>query len=528
MSGVGRREFLAMGAALTASGPAAAQAGAPPPRRVVRVREGLLAGSEAGGIVFFKGVPYAAPPMGPLRFKPPVPALGWQGIRPATRFGSAPLQLNQSGVPTLDYLGAPRAENCLLLNIWAPSGPGPHPVIVWIHGGANETGAASQPLYDGASFAKAGLVCVTVGFRLGVFGFLELGELLGPSFRGSANNGLRDIVAALRWVRDNIRAFGGDPRRVTLAGESAGAKNVCSLMASPWARGLFHSAIVQSGGETVHRPETALAAARIVAEAVAAQGGQPSQIHAMPAAHLMRLQAELRRRFDRPFPFRAVVDGEFLPERPVAAIAAGAGRGLRLLIGTNRDESILFTNSAAAERPLAQSELANLDLAAALPVHRRYESAYGDLLPLERRVRFLTAEEYWHASMRIAIGHQASGAAETYVYRFDMPSALGPVAGWAAHGADLAYMWNRPDDPLMKRIYGPMDAPRRALAADMNLRWARFARGEAPNLPGAVPWPRFGERRDLLRLGERIEAAPLDAAELALWEERTGGQPQLD
>jgi para-nitrobenzyl esterase len=519
VTGFGRREFLVMAAALTASGPAGAQAAAPARGRVVRVREGVLAGSEAGGIVSFRGVPYAAPPVGPLRFKPPAPAIPWQGIRAATRFGPAPIQINQSGVPALDYLGAPRAEDCLQLNIWAPARAGPHPVLVWIHGGANEAGAASQPLYNGANFARAGLVCVTVGFRLGMFGFLELGELLGPSYRGSANNGLRDIVAALRWVRDNIRAFGGDPRRVTLVGESAGAKNVCSLIASPWARGLFQTAIVQSGGETVHRPEAALAAARIVAESIVAQGGQPSQIHAMPGQQLMRLQAELRRRFDRPFPFRAVVDGEFLPEPPVAAITAGAARGLRLLIGTNRDESILFTNPAAAERPLAQSELANLDLAAALPVQRRYEAAFADLLPLERRVRFLTAEEYWHASMRIAIAHQASGAAETYVYRFDMPSTMGPVAGWAAHGAELPYMWNMPDDRMMTRIYGPMDAPRRALAADMNLRWARFARGEAPNLPGAVPWPRFTQARELLRFGERVEAAPLDAAELALWDE---------
>lgn len=525
--GIGRRGFLAALAGVAAAPDAiAAQAPALANRPVRRVREGVLAGVESGGVVSFKGIPYAAPPVGPLRFKPPQPPLPWTGVRPATGFGPAPIQLSQSGVPTLSFLGAVRGENCLFLNVWAPAAPGPHPVFVWIHGGANETGAASQSLFNGAHFARAGLVCVTVGYRLGMFGFLELGELLGPSFQGSANNGLRDIVAALRWVRDNIRAFGGDPRRVTLAGESAGAKNVCSLMASPWARGLFHSAIVQSGGETMHRTEAALAAARMVAEMIVAQGGAPSQLAGLPAPQMMRLQAELKRRFDRPFPFRAVVDGAFLPETPTAAIAAGRARGVRLLIGTNRDESILFTGPAAAERPLAQGELANVELSAALPVWRRYEAAFADLPPLDRRVRFLTAEEYWRASMRIAIDHQASTSAETYVYRFDVPSMLGPVAGWAAHGAELAYMWNMPDEPLMARLYGPMDAPRRALATDMHARWARFARGEAPNPPGGVPWPRFGERREMLSFGERVVPATVNAAELALWEEPAESEPR--
>jgi len=512
MADPGRRSFLAGMASFALAGASFAQNPAPAPARprTVRVREGLLGGTEADGVLILKGVPYAEPPIGPLRFRAPRPPLRWSGVRNAMRFGRAPIQ--GGGDVSLAYLGAERGEDCLYLNIWAPAGRGPHPVFVWIHGGGNEGGAASQPLFDGARFARDGIVCVTIGFRVGMLGFLELGELIGPAWRGSAANGLRDIVAALKWVRDNIAAVGGDPGRVTLGGESAGGKNVCSLMASPQARGLFQSAIVQSGGETIHRPEAALAIARMVDETIMAEGGKPADLVTMPPERIVALQMAIRRRYDRPFPFRAVVDGDFLPQAPIAAITGGSAANIRLLIGTNRDESILFTDrSANPARPLGQNELTNMDLSSALPVFRRYEAAYPELSPLARRVRFVTAEEYWIPSMRIAEGHRrTAGPGRTFVYRFDRTAPAGQFAGWAPHASELPYVWNMPDNPAMATLFGPTDAQRRALAADMHGRWVRFISGDDP-------WQAFNDRGAMLIFDDPVKPAEIDSAELALW-----------
>src|SRR5207244_2061062 len=168
-----------------------------------------------------------------------------EGIRRATDFADAAPQPADAGFFPGDpdaMPPVPMSENCLCLNVWAPATGGPYPVLIWLHGGSQVLGGTARPVYDGAAFARQGIVCVTVGFRLGIFGYLELGELLGPDYAGSGNDGLADQLAALRWVRDNITAFGGDIGRVTLGGESAGAKNVAALMASPLARGLFQAA----------------------------------------------------------------------------------------------------------------------------------------------------------------------------------------------------------------------------------------------------------------------------------------------
>lgn len=514
-----RRHFLGATLAAARAGPTrAGPASAGTKRRIVRVEGGLLAGTEQDGVFLLKGVPFAAPPVGPLRFRPPQPVARWRGVRDASRFALAPVQADPPmGRSALDYLGAERGEDCLYLNIWAPAAPGPHPVFVWIHGGGNEGGAASAPPADGASFARSGVICITVAYRTGILGFLELGELLGPDYRGSAANGLKDIIAALQWVRRNISSLGGDPARVTVGGESAGGKNVCALIACPAAKGLFSAAIVQSGGETIHDRARAHAVAALAGAAIREGGGRERDLLTMPPERIVALQAEIKQRFDRPFPFRAVVDGTFLPQNPIAAISAGSAAGIRLLIGTNRDESILFVRPQMVDKPLVQAELTNMDVADAQPVFERYRAAYPALSPLQLRVRFLTAEEYWLPSMRIALGQSASATAPVYAYRFDLAAAGGPFAGWAAHVSEMPYMWNQLDHPAMAGFIGRPDAQRRAVAAQMHARWVSFIRGGAPDAAEALDWPDFRKDEALLVIDGSSRVAKLDRAELALW-----------
>ncbi len=485
---------------------------------VVRVQQGLLKGVVQDGVLVLRGVPFATPPVGALRFRPPQPAAQWEGLRDAISNGPAAIQPDTTFTQSTDeYLGAKRSEDCLYLNIWAPVGSGPHPVFVWVHGGANEFGSATEPLFDGANFARRGVVCVNVSYRVGILGFLELGEILGPGYRGSSANGLKDIVAALGWVRDNIRAVGGDPARVTVGGESAGGRNVTTLLAAPSARGLFQSAIIESGGQAIHTLKAAQANARIVAESIEAKGGKPQDILALPPDAIVALQTELGKRFNRPSYNRAVVDGDFLPEAPLAAIAKGSAKHIRVLIGTNRDEMAIFTNAEAAGRPLAQSEMTHMELADAEPIYQKYAAAYPELSPLALRIRFLSAEEYWLTCMRVAQAHQRTVANNTWVYRFDRESASGPLAGWVAHGAELPFVWNYLDEPIYGRIFGPKNAIDQKIADEMHGRWVKFISGDAPDVPRAPSWPSFDDQEQILIFGENTKLGTLDKAELALW-----------
>ncbi|QTH21565.1 carboxylesterase/lipase family protein [Rhizorhabdus wittichii] len=479
---------------------------------ILALRDGEIRGIERDSVRIFKGVPFAAAPVGDLRFRPPQRPTPWSGVREADEYGPAPMQGGLSGTASLAYLGAPRNEDCLYLNVWAPAAPGPHPVLVWIFGGSNQTGSASFPLFDGAVFARRGIVCVTISYRVGVYGFLELGEVLGPDYRGSSENGLRDIVAALEWVQENIAAFGGDPARVTAGGESAGGMNICSLMAAPAARDLFQSAIVQSGGEVVASLEEANAVARIFNEGLLEAGGVASDLLAMPAEEITTLQSRLLD--GRPRSFRGVFGGDLIPVRPLDAIAQGASSQVRLLIGTNRDESIMFIPSTGT----AGQQISNADLAANDPVFNRYAPRFAGLSPLEQRVRFMTARDFWRSSSQIALARARQGAAETYVYRFDQTAATGAWAGRAVHAAELPYVWNALDAPsAVAFLTGQADAGRRRLGAEICDRWANFIHGHPPDADGALPWPCFDRDHAVLLFDEKVRLEPLDEAELELW-----------
>lgn len=411
---------------------------------IVDTPHGRLRGAVFDGIRQFKGVPYAAAPIGPLRFRPPQPLAPWTGLREALSFAPAAPQPADPGFYPGDpdaMPAVPTSEDCLYLNIWSPAGAGPHPVLVWLHGGGQAVGGTSRPVYDGTAFAQAGITCVTIGHRLGLLGFLEGGRIFGEEFRGSGNNALRDILAALAWVRQTIAVFGGDPGRVTIGGESAGAKNVAALLAAPEAAGLFHAAFSSSGGgDTVHSLQTADA----VAERMLALAGSAGALQELPAAGLIALQERLSRSETRRHPFRAVADGIFLPQAPRLL----PRHPVPLLIGTARDEAAPFL----IEMPPGDGDpaeiwdgrlLAHLEPDIMAQAEARAVQLWPGVSAGARRLRLLTAEAYELPSIRLADAHRMSGS-PTWFYRNDRPLAAGPFAGWAPHVADLGLIWNRP------------------------------------------------------------------------------------
>lgn len=498
---INRRSFLVQ-ASLAAAGTRFALA-EPESAPVAQTSLGKLRGMREGGNTVFRGVPFAEPPVGPLRFRAPQPVSPWKGVREATRFAAAAMQPGSNEVS--------QSEDCLYLNIWAPSQPGPHPVFVWIHGGGFTGGRSFDPLFDGTRFAQEGIVCITIAYRLGVFGFLDLGPVLGPAYDGGANNALRDIALALTWVQRNIASFGGDPKRVTVGGESAGAKLTDMLMGVPSAHGLFQQMISESGGaERIwSAPQAAEIARQFVTEWETVSGHEANGLKDAPAAEILTAQDAFIKASPVHFPLRAQIDGALIPQYPLAAITAGSTRGKRLLLGTNRDESALFIGPHPGHDP-GPADLGNLSVAQFRPVEARYQQLYPQMTEDQQRIRSLTAEEYWIPSLRVVDAHVRAGGS-AFVYRFDYAPATGRFAGLAFHSSELAFVWEkaRPNaTPATEQ-----------LANSMHDAWSAFIRGEAPAAAGLPAWPAYNLQTRptmLLDTASRIEDAP-QKAEFDLW-----------
>ncbi|MES2035252.1 MAG: carboxylesterase family protein [Pseudomonadota bacterium] len=479
-------------ALLAMGGPAVAA------EQIVRLERGSAAGVSADGVTAWLGLPYAAPPVGDLRWRPPAPVGSWKGVRAADAFAPACMQ---KGVSMPGETPPTVSEDCLYLNVWAPARTAePAPVIVWIPGGGYANGSTAMPLYSGERLAARGAVVVTVAYRLGPLGFLAHPELSGESGGSSGNYGLMDQIAALEWVKRNIGAFGGDPGNVTIAGQSAGAMSVSMLLASPRARGLFHRAIGQSGGlfEPVQlAPQYQLAQAETDGVAYAASVGAASlaALRALPAAALLDGKAS---QVTHP-----VIEPVVLPLSPYDAYVAGREAKVPILIGANAEEarslvdpSSLTATTFAAELTRAWGPLPP-EIVAAYPYATDAE-ARAARLGLERDLRF--GWDMW-AWARL----QARADAEpAYVYRFSKrpPFPAGSIqVGWgASHFAELWYMF----DHLDQEPWAWTAADRR-LADAMAGYWVNFARAGDPNGPGLPAWPAFkGDDGPVLELGETI------------------------
>lgn len=486
---------------------------------IVSTASGPVRGRERDGIRQYFGIPFAAPPVGARRFRPPQPPDPWTEPRDATCRGPLAPQLES---PLEKMLGAPPPvwdeAGCLTLNVFTP-GPDDarRPVMVWIHGGAFLNGGGSTPIYDGTRFAQQGdVVVVTINYRLGLFGFLHLEDLFGEEVRGSGNAGLLDQIAALHWVQENIAAFGGDPDQVTIFGESAGAMSIGTLLGMPAAEGLYHRAIVQSGSSSfAQTPAKATEMARRVLELAGVDS--LAGLEALTAEELLRVQAKLLASGLRTdLPFRPTVDGHSVPDVPLRTIAAGKTGGVPTLIGTTRDEMTLFL---ALDPKLGELDDDGLrqrferifgeGAADALATYRSHRPAASvvDLL-----VAVTTDQVFRIPSIRLAEAQAARGLpAFMYWFTWESP-ALGGRLG-SCHALELPFVWDALDRPGLSQLTG--DAPERhALAEAMHQAWIRFARTGDPG------WPRYDTTtRTTQRFDTSIEAIddPL-GDERALWE----------
>jgi len=476
---------------------------------VVRAPSGALRGESRDGVRVFRGVPFAEAPVGPLRFLPTAKVAPWKGERDATQFAAAPMQFRLPDVP--------HSEDYLYLNIWAPEGNGPFPVFVWIHGGGFTDGYAFEPMYDGTEFAREGIISISVEYRLGVFGFLDYEPLLGEQYAGTANNALRDLTTALSWIQENIGAFGGDPARVTIGGESAGAKLTDILMGVADAQPLFHQMISESGGaERVWDVATSAGISKGFGDVWQKQtGGTIASLKTAAGAGLIQAQHQFIDTWPQHFPLRAEVDGTFIPRLPVETIASGSSRGKRLLIGTNREESAIFIGPHPAKDAKA-SDLGNMSVTKFDAIYEKYKEIYPQLSVEQRRIRAVTAEEYWVPSLRVAEAHMKGGGS-AYVYELEFEESSGKFEGNAYHSLDVGMVWDHPHKQVADA------AAEVALGKQMHTAWAAFIRGETPAAPGLPVWPQYEEQsRSTMIFGaktsaeSRVEDGP-QAAELALW-----------
>jgi para-nitrobenzyl esterase len=484
------RIALALAAALVAA-PALAQSGP-----VVHAPAGAVQGEAVGELNVFKGLPYAAPPTGWRRWRPPAEAPAWKGVRDATRFGPACVQPRSqpgSSVYASD-LGA-MSEDCLSLNVWAPAKAQKAPVLVWIHGGALVTGSSSEAIYDGAKLAGQGVVVVSINYRLGVLGYLAHPELSAESREGvSGNYGLLDQIAALRWVKANIAAFGGDPANVTIAGESAGALSVMYLMAAPQARGLFAKAIAQSAymistpqlrantfGDIPAETLGTYVAYKLGAKDVAA-------LRAMSAEELTNAAAKAGY---APF---GTIDGRVLPRQLVDVFDLGEQARVPILAGSNSGE-------IRSLRFLAPPPPADAATYTAL-IHEKY----GDLADTYLKLHPATdlAESMltpprdalygWSAERLVA--KQTAVGAPGFLYQFDHGYPAADTAGLHGfHASEIPYVFGTADrtPPAWPRI--PATPEEAGLSEAMAGYWTAFARDGVPSAAGQPTWKPYGEGR---------------------------------
>ncbi len=477
---------------------------------IVQTPFGRLRGTREGGVSAYHRVPYAEPPLGSLRFEAPVPVRPWQGLREASAPAPVPPQFPSRLEAVMGAYPAAQDEDCLHLDIWTPHEAGAKaPVLVFIHGGAFMTGGGSLSCYDGADLArKTGLVVVTITYRLGFLGFLPQDRV------GVANPGLHDQILALRWLKEAVDAFGGDPDQITVSGQSAGAASIAIMLASPACKGLFHRAILMSApfGVPLKTPDEA---ADVLRDALALAGlapGDTAALKDLPLSTLMQTQLGLLKRppptpYDVAPPFMPVIDGVLLSQPLVPALVA-AEPWCDVMIGFTREESAAFYafNPAVAAMPESTITAA-------------FQATYGEdgtQALQQARSRFLTptatalmtdlgSDRDFIAGAYAYADSRRGAPRRTFLYRFDWapPKA---VLG-ACHCLDLPFLFGNLDvwgEAAMLR--GADLAEMEALAARLQNQFAAFARSGDPNGPGLPLWPAYEAERAMLHIDRRTEA----------------------
>jgi para-nitrobenzyl esterase len=487
---------------------------------LVETGQGVLRGFTADGVHTFYGVPYGAPPFGSNRLRPPQPVERWSGIRDALTYGAMPPQLPYP--PPWDVMIPERGtvgEECLNLNIWTPDlGAAGLPVMLWIPGGMFECGSGAT--YNGSRFARDGVVCVTINYRVGAEGFLYL-----PG--DNANRGLLDQIAALEWVQDNIELFGGDPRNVTIFGQSAGAMSIGTLLSMPCAKGLFRRTIAQSGG--AHQAISVGSARKIARELAGKLGVEATRegFAAIPVHRLLQAQAELKadlmaqpdpERWGKEvvldvLPWQPVIDGDLVPARPIDRIADGVAADIDLMAGSTTEEWNFFLVPSGMIDRITPEFLGGAVVRYGLPVELAL-AAYGTSHPGAGPGELFSAiQSDWLfriPALRLAEAHAKTPGATSYMYEFAWRSSLFGGRLGACHGADIGFVFDTLDE--FDALAG--DELPEQLAHAMHTAWIRFATDGNPG------WPKYElTHRATMRFdsSSRVVNDP-QSTERVLWE----------
>ena len=498
---------------------------------IIETTSGKIEGVFRKGLYIFRGIPYAAPPIDGRRWLPPEPPEPWGGVRPAKEFAptapQSPMDI-QFLEPLEKHL---QSEDCLYLNIWTPGlDDAKRPVMVWVHGGYFTTGAGSWVVYNGRSLSTRGdVVIVTINYRLGVLGFLNLNEVTKGKIPATGNEGLLDQVLALEWVRDNISRFGGDPDNVTIFGESVGAMSEGVLLAMPRARGLFHRAILQSGAaHHVSSLERAEKVTDMFLDILDIKPTEVNKLRSLTEQQIINAQVEVVARASDPkfaidgLPLRPVVDGDVIPELPIHAIAGGSADNIPVLIGTNLDEWKLF---AVLDKNLVNLNEAGLlqrcqhfirggDATKLVEAYRQARSQHNlPVTPVELFIAIQTNRVFRMPAIRLAKAHYRRQQ-PTYMYLFDWVSPLMNGILGACHALDVGFVFGTLDDN-----FTGSGEEARALSRKIQDAWTGFARRGNPGCESMGEWEIYDERRETMILGKQytLIEAPYDEERRA-WE----------
>jgi para-nitrobenzyl esterase len=498
---------------------------------IVTTNSGKLEGTFDNGLYIFKGIPYAAPPVGELRWMPPRPSEPWSGVRPAKKYAAISPQnampMAAPGMP--DFSKELQDEDCLFLNVWTPGlDDARRPVIFWIHGGAFIIGAGTEPFLEGGKLAKRGdIVLVSINDRLGAFGFINLKEITGGKIPATGNEGLLDQIAALEWVHDNIAAFGGNPDNVTVAGFSAGGMSIGDLLSMPLARGKFHKAINRSGAtNTVATIDSAVGISEQFLKVLKLNNKDIAALRALKTPQLLdgqqRLGAIVREADSRMTPFMPVVDGGVMPDFPIEAIKKGYAKNVAIMAGNTLDELKIMTGMDPAMRNLDDAGLLKrlnrllpADLVpGVVKVYREVLKRRGsNATPLDIMATISTDLMFRIPTIRLVEAQRDNGVpAYNYYFTYKSP-AMGGILG-AMHGLDIPF------------LFGSLDADftgagteQENLALKIQDSCIAFARTGDPSCKSIGKWPVYGRDRMTMILDKntRVEAAPYDA-ERKVWD----------
>ena len=466
---------------------------------IAETRCGLVSGIKEGSIFVFRGIPYAQPPVGSLRFRPPLPPTPWSGVFTADKFG--PMALQPQAPPFLPRAPLEQSEDCLTLNIWTPGKDlGKLPVLLWIHGGGLTTGSGADPYSQGHGFAQDGnLVFVSINYRLGALGFLHLGDILGEDYTSSGNCGILDIVAALRWVQDNIASFGGDPSRVTIGGVSAGAKAVASLFTVPEASDLFQQAILQSGAaQTIRNRQTAASVTREVLKQLGLSVSKAHQLLTLPAREIISAQERLGLGAKNLHLFGPVLDGKTVLDAHQKAVHNLTEQPKKpVLLGTTKSEAQIYAELDPKLRNMDEEIVHRLFGSNSSAVLRAFHRAYKNVSRDQAAIQVLSDYMYIIGSERFA-DKLAGAGMPVWRYRFDWEGPHG-----ACHGQDIPFVWNHSEDS--DGIFATTSSSP-FLATVMHKVWIAFVQTGSPGIKELPFWPNYTIRnREVMSFAETSE-----------------------